>query len=213
MLNYLIRGLTGLTASALVSAALADPVPEIGDAGDLPASSQILPSLGTITSISGSIGSASDVDMYRFTVPSAMSLSFIVAASSTIDSQLFLFNSLGAGVWANDDVGTSLDAQITAPLAAGLYYLAISSWDRHPVNASNLPIFGSDGGVLLPPINSGAVTAWTGSGGIGMYSINVSAVPEPETWALFCAGLLATIGCRRSKKQSKARSRPGTTKC
>lgn len=161
MSNKMIGGLAGCALSALASMALAVPVSEVGDAGDLPATAQVLTGLATITSISGTIQSASDVDMFQFTLASPATLSFMVAAASTIDSQLFLFNAAGAGLWANDDMGTSLDAQITASLASGIYYLAISSWDRHPVNAANLPIFGDTSGVLLPPINAGAVTGWT----------------------------------------------------
>src|SRR5436305_4615932 len=112
MLHTLARGLMACTLMTLGSVALGVPLPEISDAGDLPASAQILPDLATVTSITGSIQTPTDVDMYRFTVAAPMTLSFMVAASSTIDSQLFLFNASGAGLWANDDLGNSLDAQI-----------------------------------------------------------------------------------------------------
>lgn len=216
MLKKIACGLVGCALSALTTGAWAVPVAELGDAGDLPASAQVLTNFATVTSVAGTIRTAADVDMFQFALAAPTTLSFMVAATSTIDSQLFLFNSAGAGLWANDDMGNSLDAQITAALTAGTYYLAISSWDTHPLNAGGLSIFGNASGVLLPPINSGAVTAWSGSGAIGSYSINVGVVPipEPETWALLAAGLLAVVTrLRRTRERSSGRrlSHPGAS--
>ncbi|MET0981428.1 MAG: DVUA0089 family protein [Telluria sp.] len=204
MFTTVLKGFISLAVSTLGSIALAAPIPESGDAGDLPAAAQILGDVGSISSISGRIESSRDVDMFQLSLASAATLSFLVSAASTIDSQLFLFNSAGAGLWANDDMGTSLDAQLTVPLASGDYYLAVGSWDRHPLEGTNLPIFGSTGGMLLPPLNPGIVTAWGGSGGIGDYTINVAMapIPEPGTWLLTSAGVFALLGRRRLQRRS-----------
>jgi hypothetical protein len=209
MFNKLLKGLLGLAVSTLGSVALAAPVPESGDAGDLPTSAQVLGDVGSISSISGRIASSLDVDMFQLSLASPATLSFLVAGTSTIDSQLFLFNSVGAGLWANDDMGMSLDAQLTVPLASGPYYLAVASWDRRPLEGMNLPIFGDTTGILLPPLNPGIVTAWGGTGGIGDYTINVSVapIPEPETWILTSAGLVALFARRRLQRTSKGGGR------
>ena len=205
MCNKLLKGLLALAVSTLGSVALAAPVPESGDAGALPADAQFMGDIGSITSITGRIESALDVDMFEFNLASPATLSFLTAATSTIDSQLFLFNSAGAGLWANDDMGTSLDAQLTVPLASGAYYLAVSSWERRPLEAGNLPIFGDMRGVLLSPLNPGIVTAWGGTGGIGDYTVNVSMapIPEPATWLLTSAGVFALLARRRVGRSSK----------
>ncbi|HMO36979.1 MAG TPA: DVUA0089 family protein [Gemmatales bacterium] len=58
-----------------------------------------------------------------------------LGGSANFDTQLFLFNANGFGIAANDDSSSSVQSTINnstglyTSLAAGLYYLAISSYD------------------------------------------------------------------------------------
>ena len=198
MVKKVFGALLSAALATFASVALAIPVFEVGDAGDLPASAQILTGVGDITTISGTIQSPTDVDMYQIFVTGASPLLLQAATWSTIDSQIFLFNAAGFAVLGNDDLGTTLDASITASVPSGLYYVAISSWDRDPVNAANQEIFTDAGGVLQTPINGGGpVMGYSGVGTIGTYTIHtrgIGVIPEPQTWALVGAGLVAMFG-------------------
>lgn len=205
-MKKIVNALVGGTLAVTATLAASIPLLEAGDAGDLPATAQIVTSFDTLTSISGSITSPLDVDMYRLALPRAVLLSLSVAPTSTIDSQLFFFSSIGSGLVANDDMGLSLDAELTADLSPGVYYLGVTSWDRRPTNAANLPLFGDASGAPLMPINSGPVTGWTGSGAIGSYIINVSEIPEPETYALMCAGISVIGAVARRRRLARAKA-------
>lgn len=207
MFDKLLKGFIGLVVTTCGAMAFAAPVAESGDAGALPASAQVLEDLGSVSDITGRIGSTDDVDMFRFGLDGPATVSFTVGAGSAIDGQLFLFDASGAGLWANDDLGSSLDARITVALASGDYYLAVAAWDRYPLDAGGLPLFGEAGGVLQPAINPNAIAAWGGAGGIGDYTIAVSVtpVPEPATWVLTGAGV-AFLLARRQRGRTAWRS-------
>lgn len=141
--------------------------------------------------------------MYRFVLTGTVPLRLQVAPQSTIDSMLFVFDSAGFAVVANDDQGTTtLDASITATLAPGSYFFAISSSNRRPVNAAGQEIFSNLGTALEAPINGGGpIAGYVGSGAIGSYVINtvgVAPIPEPSTTALLAAGFVALLGWRRA---------------
>jgi len=208
---------------------------EVGDAGDLPATSQaagvlsfgpfgVGPAAATIT---GSIGFPADVDMFAFTVTRSGDLAATTVGQSgtLIDTQLFLFSFPGLGVAANDDSQKTLRSTFGAvPVSPGLYFLAISSFDRDPVSPGGLifPSVPFDGNFinhfgfpLLGPGAGSAITGWQGSGGTGTYSILLglsddfsanpvapALVPEPTTLLLFGTtmaglGLAARWGKRK----------------
>lgn len=177
---------------------------EIGDAGDLPGIAQAAGTLPLLTQITGSIANGTDADLFAISLATAGQFSATTAGVGTLgDTQLFLFNASGVGILANDDTiglraalpGTSLDA--------GLYFLAISSFNRDPVSAGGL-IFPSSpfSGVFGPtgPGGAGPITGWLGSGGTGTYTIDLQLepVPEPATLVLFGTAL-AGIGIARRK--------------
>jgi hypothetical protein len=166
-----------MSSLALASIASAGgPATEAGDAPDLPAAAQSL-ALNT-TSIAGTVANANDVDMYRIEItdPARFSATTVPAAPNQ-DTMLWLFDSTGRGVYANDDVtGNTAPSVLPAghpagPQVAGVYYVAISIFDRVPVNAAgrifpqsiccsnNNDVFGPTG-----PGGGSPLTGWANTG-------------------------------------------------
>jgi hypothetical protein len=124
-------------ALALVPGAFA--ASEIGDAGDLPATANDM-GLGPVTTIDGTFPDASDADVYRICLSDGTSFSASTVGATTLDTQLFLFDSQGYGIYTNDDIlpshGSLLPAQHRfSPRAGGEYFLAISTFNRDPQSA------------------------------------------------------------------------------
>jgi len=97
--------------------------------------------------ISGTLH-ASDADMFLLNVCDPANFSASTVGGTTIDTQLFLFKPNGTGVVFNDDSvnpTTGLQSMITnaltSSLEAGVYYLAISQYDKDPLDASNGPLW------------------------------------------------------------------------
>jgi Ca2+-binding RTX toxin-like protein len=174
-----------LALAVLVPAASAVTVTEVGDAGDLPATAQVATGLGPVDTITGTISSSSDADMYRIGITGGgtFSATTVGTPGTLSDTQLFLFDASGFGVEANDDcpgtgsVRSCLPAGGLSPSAGGIYYLAISSFDRDPVSPGGLifPSFPFDG--VFGPTGPGggqAISGWSGSGGSGTYTIQLT---------------------------------------
>ena len=187
MFGFRLSFLPSLSATAALligfgssSSLLAQVHVEVGDAGELPTTAQILPA-GAVTAIEGSLpvtgtapSAVGDRDMYIFyTSGGTFSATVETPALGLIpDSQLFLFDSAGMGLFANDDFDPDGDgplpvlasgpSRIVADLPAGQYFLAISVFDDEPISA---------GGLIFPtfftlPINDfGIQVGPTGPGG------------------------------------------------
>jgi hypothetical protein len=139
------RGSTWLVISliALAFAPSALAADEQGDAGDVPTTAQDL-TLATVPSITGTIATGNDADLYRVCLTGGGSFSATTAGLTNVDTQLFLFDSTGLGIYAHDD-GTTKQSTLPAghqltPSAPGEYILAISAYDRDP-QSSGGPIF------------------------------------------------------------------------
>jgi hypothetical protein len=135
-------GFTRLTIFAVITAICLALAPgafaavEQGDAGDVRATANDFGD-SALTSIWGSFTDASDADVYRFCLADGGSFSASTVGATTLDTQMFLFDSQGYGVYANDDWNGSRGSMLPAhhrfsPSAGGEYFLAISSYNRDP---------------------------------------------------------------------------------
>jgi hypothetical protein len=125
------------------------------------------------------------------------SFSATTVAQTSLDTQLFLFNSDGLGVYSNDDAGIAvrgsrLPAQHRfSPAAGGEYFLALSSFNNDPHSAAGeiFPdVFSSS---LYPDgvVNAAAVggdepvNGWSGPtrGPAGPYTINLTGTAGCDT--------------------------------
>lgn len=193
---------------SVAPAATAITFNEVGDASDTVALAQFAGSLPGLTRIAGGIGSSTDADMFIVSLATGglFSATTLGTPGSLSDTQLFLFDSSGHGILANDDSGGTLRSTLPpTSLAAGSYLLAISAFDRDPRSGGNLIFQSFPYTAAYGPSDLGAVTSWDGSGGTGTYAIDVGLQPVPEPATLFLFGsALAGIGMarRRFRRQS-----------
>jgi len=121
-------------------------VPENGDAGDVPATAQVIP--GEVDEITGTLALLDQQDLYQLCLAPGQTFSATTVGSDIADTQLFLFDSTGRGVVANDDNATSLQSTLPAglslnPTNGGIYYLGVSSFDADPMSPAG-PIFNGE---------------------------------------------------------------------
>ena len=134
---------------------------ERGDAGSLPTSAQVVSGIGPVASIVSRLSGPADEDMYRICITGGKSFSATTVHGAMLDTQLFMFDRHGKGVYANDDSRGTLQSTLPAghrltPQAGGKYFLAISSFDNDAVSA---------GGLIFPSFPFSAVVGPTGPGG------------------------------------------------
>jgi hypothetical protein len=177
--------------SLLVLAPVVTAADEAGDAGDLPATAQDLTGAGVDT-INGTVAGSSDIDMYRVCVDGAGTFSASAVGGTEVDTQLFLFDPSGRGVYANDDHALGVVQSLLpaghelTPQAPGHYYLAVGAYNLDPLGAGN-PIFGLGTGVVGPVGLGGGepVSGWGGRpGGPGPYTLTLTGAqcaPPPDT--------------------------------
>jgi len=194
---------------------------EIGDAGDTPATAQVTGS-GALNFIRGSLSGYMDADMYAIYIPSIADFTATTDAQGTVayDTQLFLFDSSGRPVCANDDIANGNGSYNPRSRLAGcntwdsqgggLYYLAVSGWDRDPVGPSGAEMFGDDANysAVVGPSRSGrgsVMRGWngdaSGNGGTGAYTIQLGGaqvVPEPAALMLAMSAGLLLVRRRRA---------------
>jgi hypothetical protein len=113
---------------------------EIGDAGEVRVTANDMGD-SAVTQINGSFTGAMDSDVYRICLSDGVSFSATSVGQTfppNLDTQLFLFDSQGYGIYANDDAasgirGSTLPAHHRfSPSAGGEYFLAISQYNRDP---------------------------------------------------------------------------------
>lgn len=148
------------------------------DAGDLPSTAVTTSGSYGLTSISGSLSSGNDRDMFliNITDPAKFAADTV---GSLFDTQLFLFRADGKGVTAADNsivTDAKIDFSVVGSQPAGLYYLAVSGANSDPVSGGN-NMWLNDGHLGKAPDGIGAlgsVDGWTSGSSFGSYTINLS---------------------------------------
>jgi hypothetical protein len=146
-----LTGVSGATAGDPADCPPPDPWDEQfyggGDAGDLPATAQLVtlpdqtPCQSPVTRVRGDNG-ADDVDMYVICITDPANFVASTVGTTTWDTQLWLFRCDGTGVVHNDDaVGTTvtqsrIDNSTNCITQGGIYLLAISRYNRDAVDAT-----------------------------------------------------------------------------
>jgi len=207
-----------LAASMFTQNAFAVTHVETGDAGQTLGTAQAV--AGGVDQITGTSNGTADLFSFYW----GGGAFYANTVGSTGDSQLFLFDSAGMGVWGNDDgIAFAGPAYISdANLTAGLYYIGASGYNYDPRDAAGNLIFQSSpfGPVYGPNAGAGALASWSGGNSGTNYSINFqqitsngtsvggstgtgsgpTGVPEASTLALFGLGLFGLGFTRRNKK-------------
>ena len=110
---------------------------ELSDAPDM-LPGQTTTSPGALQLIHGGLADTLDVDIYCIRIVDRSVFTATVLDSVMFDVQLFLFDSTGVGVVHNDDKppGGRFESRITGALVprVGVYYLAVSDYDRDPLD-------------------------------------------------------------------------------
>jgi len=205
--KFLVIKLLIVFLFGIIGISQATPYTEIGDAGELMPTAQNIG--GGFNTITGSLGSGSDLFALQLTAGSfGAEVTF-----RTFDTQLFLFNSTGFGIVANDDISDSNYASYfsTTLSYSGLYYLGISAYDNDPISTTGEIFDDFWTGIVLPTVPGGGtnpLSGWSGSGSGRGYTIELSQtttpsnpVPEPATLLLFGMGILGIAGVSRKKLQ------------
>ena len=112
---------------ALAMPASAFAAGETGDAGELPATAQDL-STEPVDQVSGSFATGADADLYRVCLEGGGTFSASTVGGSEVDTQLFLLDAEGHGVYANDDAEATRQSTLPSldpltPAAPGVYLL------------------------------------------------------------------------------------------
>ncbi len=175
---------------------------EPGDAGQTlaTAANSGLTTGTSVSTITGNLGSSTDADLYILTISNTTTFSATALGGTSplgglIDTSLFLFDSSGVPVYANDDQSNS-NFQASLPagntllttLTPGTYYLGISLSGNEPVNSSDQNLFTIDQpttnvrGIAsgLNPLTEATFNGATYVAETGSYTITF-AVPEPSS--------------------------------
>ncbi|HYP49057.1 MAG TPA: hypothetical protein VEQ61_10510, partial [Thermoleophilaceae bacterium] len=177
----------------LLPAGAAKAAEESGDAGPLPGSAQDLGQSADLSGIDGALESAGDVDVYRVCLSAGSAFSADTVGGSEVDTQLFLLDEAGLGVYSNDDATAAARQSLLpagdplTPANGGVYHLAISGFDLQPFSAGGAIFPNSTLAVAGPTGEGGAqpVERWSGRAGTpgGAYRIALSGVercPRPD---------------------------------
>ena len=223
-----------LTLSLAASSVHAQTYTKTNFPGNLPGRDIVTYGNGPLNTIIGSFtttstaSTASNPDLYRIIITGTSPFSATTVGPDTtiFDTQLFLFDSTGAAVYANDDASDFTKGAFLNPInpvTPGVYYLGVAAYGAIPRAGTGAAFdmfpntyddttgdVGFTGLKTPTPGVTGPLTNWFLSGAdveTGTYSIALTgatyAVPEASTWVSFGAPallLLAVIARRRVKR-------------
>jgi hypothetical protein len=231
MSRKLLLSAVAVLALICTSSARADTVVASG-AGSLPVSAENLTSMN-VTEITGSIVDQLGVEMFEIDITNAAGFSATTVNAGAFgipDTELFLFDSSGMGVYGNDDIdgGNTLSCLPSAvvsnpcsssrptgvgPVTDGDYFLAITRSANSPLDGSVNDIFTilNSTDVVGPNSGTGPVADWDGGvftnpdfdlQNFDILLTGTTAVPEPSTWALIAAGFVGIFLRRKQLARS-----------
>ncbi|VEP14824.1 exported hypothetical protein [Hyella patelloides LEGE 07179] len=169
----------------------------LSDAGDTIETASVISndSGDSVESISGFLSEVDDVDVYQIFLTGDGTFSASTVNDTEIDSQLFLFDASGIGIYSNNDssseiIQSTLPAENSlTPTTPGIYYLAISGLFVDPFSEGGF-IFSDDFQAVNAPIGAGGtfpLSDWDDEivndlpgafiiSNIGQYTINLTGV-------------------------------------
>jgi hypothetical protein len=231
-LYKLVLPLVVLFATASASASII--VTDNSTAGPLPASSQDL-TTSYPTEILGSLDFPNGVSMFQIYIFEPQLFSAIsepVIGDGIPDTELFLFDSSGVGVYMNDDAdfsntlaclpsavdnpcSSSLPSGV-GPSSPGFYYLAVTRSANLPIDSlSNTlfsPVLSTD---VIGPATTTSIADWNNdvftSPDFDLVTYDIvltGTIPEPATWVLTAsAGLLFALARKPWRRDSSRHDR------
>ncbi|MFN0170450.1 MAG: DVUA0089 family protein [Bryobacteraceae bacterium] len=229
--KYLVRG--AMSVFLLAGGGVAAPFIEshLGDAGRTLATAQPVGGDGVLDTIYGTLDenapdTGRSVDLFLIGIFDTLGFSAATVDSPGLyvtDPQLFLFDSVGVGVYMNDDDESGTNASqsllpaghLLGPLSPGFYYLGIGWFDNEP--------FSTGGRIFASSNPTGTNGPDLGAGGADplidwdenvtqrvdvetLYEIRLtgaSFVPEPGTALLVAVPLALTALRRRRRTRTK----------
>ena len=156
-----------------------------GDAGALVATAQLTAGNGPLTTITGTLGSTQDVDLYCIDVTDPAQFSAHLVCTVLVDPDLWLFDPSGKGVALNDGCSASW-TQIPPGfvVTSGTYYLGISADGRDALSAGGPMWLSPWVSNARPPDGPGAAGTLIGWGGSG--TVTVPSYTVTLTGAGYC---------------------------
>ena len=220
MLAAATLAVTGMLLAA--SASRAAPFNEIGDAGDLPGTARAAVGVGPLTQILGTYSSEGDADLYRIRIVTP-NLFTVNVTSPSEDPHVWLFQTSGIGIAANDDdpsgflgVAPVLPAGnvLYSSLPVGEYLLGVSKSGIEALNAGGANIFDgvffTDIREPIGPGGPGPLAGWVpdATPDASSYTVNLvgaAFVPEPSTALLAGFGLCILLAVTRRAPGRRSR--------
>ena len=121
-----------------------DSVQENADAGQTLDTAQTVNTSGTPPlAIAGTLSDINDVDLYKIFLPANQPFQATTTLRTIVDTQLFLFDGSGIGLYTNDDSSGTIQSTLPSsepftPTVEGTYYLGVTSLGNDPTSANGL---------------------------------------------------------------------------
>jgi len=183
-----------LMSCVSVSVIYGDTFAEIGDARGLPVTAEVTAGVDTLTAIDGTLRpDFGDVaDMFEIVITDGGTFSATTVGGASFDTELFLFDNTGAGVYAQDDV-SGLRARSTLPTPPGVYFLAIAPCCFELSNSGLIFDASIDHNAVVSAEKPRGALPTAEYSGVSSQSTGMSAYTIPLTGAQFSAPVSAVL--------------------